>query len=120
MRTFQVRREIEALYTDVCRVFEASAYLRADGSTGFVEQCVLEDEPCRLSFDNSRRAYQTDTVSHTMQTVRLFLPPERVVRAGSRIEVRRGGRTLVYKNSGLPAVYATHQEILLEPMHVEA
>ena len=120
MRVFQVRRLYEQMYTDICAVSEYESYRREDGSTGFALKPVYEDVPCRLSFDNIKRAYQTDTVSHTMQTVRLFMSPDREMRPGCVVEVRRGDRVLTYKNSGIPAVYATHQELILEPMKTEA
>lgn len=121
MRLYQLRREIEALYTDTCTVTETASYQREDGSAGFRDTTVYRDLPCRLSFDQIKRAYPTDSVSHTMQTVRLFCPPDKKIRPGSRIEVKRQGeKSLFFKNSGLPAVYATHLELILEPLISEA
>ena len=49
------------------------------------------------------------TTAPVAQKIKLFLPPDVIVPAGSRIVVR--GRA--YAGSGIPAGYDTHQEILL-------
>lgn len=41
------------------------------------------------------------------------IPPDVVIKAGSKIIVTQHGRTTEYSNSGVPAVYPTHQEIML-------
>lgn len=47
------------------------------------------------------------------QSVKLFISPDIVIKAGSKIIVTQHGRTTEYSNSGVPAVYPTHQEIML-------
>lgn len=42
------------------------------------------------------------------------MAPEVEVSPGSRITIIQNGRTEVYAQSGQPAVYATHQEIILK------
>lgn len=114
------RKSFELLYTDRCFIKELKAYSRSDGSTGFEAHEIYSDVPCRLSFVNIKRAYQTNSVSHTMQTVKLFLSPEIDVKPGSIITVLRCGKLLEYKNSGIAAVYSTHSELLLEPVKTAA
>ncbi len=46
--------------------------------------------------------------------MKLFLAPEIRVNSGSRIAVTQNGISNEYCASGEPAVYDTHQEILLE------
>ena len=49
-----------------------------------------------------------------VQSVKLFLPSGIIIKEGSKITVSREGREFVYASSGVPALYPTHQEIMLE------
>ena len=49
-----------------------------------------------------------------MQTTTLFISPDVVIEPGSKIVVTQNGKTVAYKQSGEPALYNTHQEIILE------
>ena len=75
---------------------------------------VLEGQPCRLSFSSSPNTNQTDTAAQLVQTIKVFLAPEIRVQAGSKLTVTQNGVTTEYKSSGEPALYQTHQEIMLE------
>ena len=75
---------------------------------------VLEGQPCRLSFKQSNPAQQTESAASIAQVIKLFLAPEATVRPGSKVTVSQDGVTADYKCSGVPAVYSTHQEIVLE------
>ena len=57
---------------------------------------------------------QTDTAAQLVQTIKIFLAPEIRVQAGSKLTVTQNGVTTEYKSSGEPALYQTHQEIMLE------
>lgn len=75
---------------------------------------VLENQPCSLSFESIAAAVQTGTVATVSQAVKLFLSPDIIIKPGSKIKVTQTGVTTEYKSSGVPAVYPTHQEIMLE------
>lgn len=75
-------------------------------------QTVLEDQPCKLSFETLTSS-NGDPVATVSQSVKLFISPDVVIKAGSKIIVTQHGRTTEYSNSGVPAVYPTHQEIML-------
>lgn len=75
---------------------------------------VLEDEPCRLSYSNVSAVDQTETAAKTAQVTKLFLSPDVQIRPGARITVTQAGITRAYECSGVPAVYSTHQEIVLK------
>jgi len=49
-----------------------------------------------------------------VQSVKLFISPGVVIKEGSKITVSREGMEFVYASSGVPALYPTHQEIMLE------
>jgi len=102
------------LYNDLCSVIE---YRDAkDPKTKLTrkrETTVLEDQPCKLSFETLKSATGTDTATAISQITKLFLAPEVHVAPGSKIVILHEGRTGEYQRSGIPAVYPTHQEIML-------
>lgn len=110
----KARKAIESLYSGKCDVTEYQEYARENRSTGHREVKVLEDIPCRLSFSSSPNASPTESASQISQTIKLFMAPEITVAAGSKVTVTQNGVTTEYKSSGVPAVYETHQEIVLE------
>jgi hypothetical protein len=77
------------------------------------EVLIVEDEPCRISF-NSEATTNPDTgVAEMSQFIVLFVRPDLDIAAGSVIEVTQNGRTTKYRRSGKPAMYTNHQEIRL-------
>ena len=111
----KTRRVIEALYEGTCTITEHQKFQKPNKSVGFREEVVLEKQPCRLSFSTINQSNQTETgASSVSQTVKLFIAPEIQVKPGSKITVTQNGVTTDYKNSGEPAYYSTHQEIILE------
>lgn len=75
---------------------------------------VLENQPCKLSFEGLQVAGQTASSASVTQTTKLFISPDVTIKAGSRMTVTQAGKTTVYTHSGIPAVYDTHQEIILD------
>lgn len=75
---------------------------------------VLENQPCKLSFERSQAAVQSDSAASVAQTTKLFVSPDVSIKAGSKITVTQAGVTTDYTSSGVPAVYPTHQEIMLD------
>lgn len=111
----RARKAIESMYDGVCMVIEFGKVKDpVTKVTGSGEVVVLEGQPCRLSFSTLPTTSQTDTVANLTQSIKLFLAPGIVIKPGSKITVIQNGRTTVYKNSGEPAFYTTHQEISLE------
>ena len=110
-----VRKSIEKLYTDICNIYE---YQKVKNSitkrTEFESVLVHENVKCRISFKNIIATNQTTGEAITGQITVLFINPELVIKPNSKIDVTRNGRILEYKNSGVPAFYSSHQEIVLE------
>ena len=109
------RKAIESTYTGICTVSEYQSV--KDEKTGITRQrdvVVAERLPCRLSFESKTAAMPSETVSAVAQVVRLFIAPEITVKNGSKVTVTQNGITTEYAASGVPAVYITHQEIMLE------
>lgn len=111
----KARQAKESLYDAICTITEWQKVQKENKSTGFQEVIVLTDQPCRLSFKTINSTQQTETgASAVTQVTKLFLAPEIKVKPGSKLTVTQNGVTTEYKNSGEPAVYSTHQEIILE------
>jgi len=102
------------LYTDVCNVIQYQDVKNPiTRLTSKQEVTVLENQPCRLSFETVHSAAESDTATAISQNVKLFLAPEIEILPGSKIIVTHEGRAVAYSQSGIPAVYPTHQEIML-------
>lgn len=84
------------------------------GMTSMQEVIVLEDVPCRLSYQSAPEASQTESAASVAQGIKLFLAPEVEIKPGSKITVSQAGKTEAYVCSGIAAVYFTHQEIQLK------
>ena len=102
------------MYDGTCTVTEYQEYIKENKSTGHHEVVILEGQPCRLSFSSSPNTNQTESAAQLVQTIKVFLAPDVRVQAGSKLTITQNGVTTEYKSSGEPALYQTHQEIMLE------
>lgn len=101
-------------YTDVCSVIQYQDV--KDPKTKLTnkrEVTVSENQPCKLSFKTITNATETETATGISQIVKSFIAPDIVIDPGSKIVIIHEGRTMSYSQSGVPAVYPTHQEISL-------
>ena len=110
----KARKAIESMYDGICTITEYQEYIKPNKSTGYHEVVVLEEQPCRLSFSSSPNTNQTESAAQLVQTIKVFLAPDVRVQAGSKLTITQNGVTTEYKSSGEPALYQTHQEIMLE------
>ena len=107
------RQAIESQYDSKCDVIEKRPK-EVKNITKNIEEIVLKDKCCRVSFETVSANTETDTEAKKVQKIKLFIAPELDIKPGSKIIVTRKERTTEYKNSGEPAIYDTHQEIILE------
>lgn len=109
------RKAIEATYFGTLTVTEMKKEKDAKSKLTKTEPVVvLENQPCKLSFETLKAAAQTDAAAAVTQVTKLFVSPDVTIRAGSKITVTQDGVTTDYTSSGIPAIYATHQEIMLD------
>lgn len=105
---------LERLYTDVCTISEYQSVKDPDTHiTNKQLVVVTENVPCRLSHKTLQATGDGAAPSVSMVT-KLIIAPEIAINAGSKISITRNGVTTVYKQSGEPARYTNHQEIMLE------
>lgn len=108
------RKKIESHYDSICDIIERQSVIENNITKDKKEVTVESEKPCRVSFEDIYANTETDTETKKNQKIKLFIAPELVIKPGSKIVVKGGGRTTTYKNSGEPAIYNTHQEIMLE------
>lgn len=104
-----VKRAVEKYYDKRCTVTEYQK-TKVNGVVSFAEVKVLVDAPCRLSYSTITSNDETDSVSKIRQVTKLFISPFVTIPTGSKITIDG----VDYSRSGVPAVYNTHQEIVLE------
>ena len=110
----RVRAQIEKYYIGKCTVYVKKGVKQPNGSTKQDWVPQLNEVPCRLSFKAlSPTDYPSLHTAPVVQQVKLFLKPEIEVPEGSKIVVIQNGNTETYMMAGVPALYATHQEIIL-------
>ena len=110
------RKAVEATYSGRATVTERKKI--QDERTKIAKEVpviVLEDQPCRLSYETLQAASDSGIASAITQVTKLFISPDVSIREGSKITVAQNGVTGDYAFSGIPAVYPTHQEIVLMP-----
>lgn len=109
------RKAIESLYKGTCTIKEfKSVKGPITKITSKKEVTVLENQKCRLSYEKIASANQTTGPAAIAQSIKLFIAPEIVINAGSKIIVTQHGKTTAFERSGEPALYSEHQEIRLE------
>lgn len=110
------RKALELLWRDRCTVIIHTKVTDPETKlTDFQEVTLLEDQPCKLSFE-TLTSNDGEPVAAVQQAVKLFLSPDVVIPAGCKIVVTRPNdltRQFVYTCSGEPGVFSDHQEINL-------
>lgn len=111
----QRRKAIESLYTGLCTISEYEKVKNKETKrTELKENIILENKPCRISYNSFNATAIQDDANSVSQSIKLFIAPEIEIKSGSKIIVTQNGVTKEYQRTGEPAVYATHQEINLE------
>lgn len=112
-----VRKAIESLYRDTCTVIARESYVKPNQSTAFRERILIENQPCKISYAKAISTQPTTgegVASDMKQDVKLFISPDIRIPPGCKIIVTHFGIPTAYRGSGVPTVFAHHQEIRLE------
>lgn len=111
------RKALEKLWKDRCTIIQRVEATDPDTKlTDFEEKPLLQDQPCKLSFE-TLTSTEGDAVAMVSQSVKLFLTPDVVIPAGCKVIVTRPNaleRVFTYSSSGEPGVFSNHQEIDLK------
>lgn len=110
------RKALERMWKDRCTVIQRVKVTDPDTKlTDFSETPLLENQPCKLSFEKLTSTDGENTAAK-FQNVKLFLSPDVVIPAGCKIVVQRFNeidREFTFSNSGEAGVFTNHQEITL-------
>ncbi|MFL2104135.1 hypothetical protein [Desemzia sp. FAM 23991] len=109
-----VRNAVESTYIGKCTIWKKEKIKLPNGSTSFGPVIDKPDIPCKLSFSNINSANSSDNATLVSTVVKLFINPDIKIEPGSKLVVTQNGETNEYGKSGEPALYFTHQEIILE------
>lgn len=116
-----VNNPLAILWKGRCTIYEFKDVQDPDTfQTTQKEVPVLEDEPCRLSYNREQSTNIANGAAVVSQSITLFIRPDLVIKPGSVIEITQNGVTEKFKGSGKPAIYTNHQEIVLELYEVNA
>lgn len=108
------RAAIESEYRGECDITITVQKLNPETKLIYTsEEVVLQNQPCRLSFEALSAAESSETAARVSQRAKLFISPEIKIPSGSKITVRQDNLEREYALSGIPAVYPTHQEVML-------
>lgn len=109
------RKAIEELYWDICTVYEYKPVKdEVTKLTESKEVAVLEEQPCKISFESLDIASDNGNAAEKKISVKLFISPDITINPGSKIVVTHNGETTAYSSSGVPGRFASHQEIELK------
>lgn len=110
------RKALERMWRDRCFIYIRAEKTDSDTNlTDFQETPLLEDQPCKLSFEKLTSTDENHVTTVT-QVVKLFLSPDVVIPAGCKIVVKRFNqleREFTFSQSGEAAPFTNHQEITL-------
>lgn len=110
-----VRAALESLYQGRCDIIsQKEVFDPVTKQTSFEDVKVIAGQPCRLSYKTITMAQEGTGATRLVQVIKVFIAPEIEVKAGSRLVITQNGKTAEYKASGEPALYGSHQEIILE------
>lgn len=104
---------VKSLWRDTMTVIEHRKTRKENGATGFEDVTVMEGEPCKIIFKTLQATDQQEAAA-LAQGIKLLCDKALAIPAGSKILVLHEGIETAYRQSGKPAVYSVHQEIMLE------
>lgn len=114
------RKALERMWWDRCTIFQKVKNTDPKTKlTDFSETPLVEDQPCKLSFETLNSTDGEHTAAK-FQNVKLFLSPYLVIPAGCKVSVKRFNRKgelvreFTFAHSGEAGVFTNHQEIYLD------
>ena len=106
---------LATLWIGKCTIYEFENRVDPDTyQTTQVEVAVVEDEPCRLSYNHEQSTNISNGAAIVSQSITLFIRPDLKINPGSVIEITQHGVTERFRRSGKPAIYSNHQQLVLQ------
>lgn len=111
----QIIQATEMLYDDTCTITEYQKIKNEiTKRTESKEVDIIGNQSCKISFKSSPSTKLNQGAESVTQIIKLLISPEITVKPGSKITVTHNGVSTAYQSSGVPAVYSSHQEIILK------
>lgn len=102
---------LAALYDGVGTIYASEPLAGESGwADGSCKTVLYEDIPCHLAFERNPEV-GSDLLGEVQAVCVLFCGAEYEIAPGSRVLVRQNGREYRLALTGLPRVYAVHQEL---------
>lgn len=112
----KVRNAIESLYKGLATIWEYKEeedLITGETTTKLVP--IHENIPCKVSKRTIASTIgKTDINSTIKYEPVLFINPDIIIEAGSKLSITQNGVTRDYKRSGEPFPYSNHQEVVLQ------
>lgn len=109
------RKALEKLWKGTCTVWiKKGSANPVTKRTEFVDEMLYENQPCKLSVKRVVVTSPNGSTAVVTQKTELFLAPEIIIPAGSKVTVTQNGVTESYERSGKSALYTNHQQVPLE------
>lgn len=106
---------LERLWIGKCTIYANQEVVNPNThESTFEEVAIVEDEPCRVSFNRNETTDIVSGAAVVSQITMLFIRPDLTIPPGSVIEVTQNDETVKYKGSSKPSIYTNHQEVILE------
>lgn len=107
-----MRKVLESLYSGkVTCIQREKCFDPITKTTGYCETTVFENVPCRLSYSKIQSNTDQAPGERPIQEIKLFVAPEVTIPPASKLLVTQNGQTGCFNQSGIPAVYSSHQEV---------
>ena len=111
----KARKAIESLYDGKCTITETQEVENKDHTTSKEDVDVYTDIPCRLSVNTISAASDSDNgAASVSKVIKLFISPDVVITSGAKVTVTQCSLSGVYRSASEPAMYHSHQEVILE------
>lgn len=111
----KARKAIESLYDGKCTITETQEVENEDHTTSQEDVDTYTDIPCRLSVNTIYAASDSDNgAASVSKVIKLFLSPDVVITSGAKVTVTQCSLSGVYRSASEPAIYHSHQEVILE------
>lgn len=108
------RKAIESMYIGACTIILQKELIDPKTRlTNFEDDIVEKNIPCRLSYSSISTVVESEYTEEKKQVITLFISPDIQIPPGSKLVITQNDTTNEYEQSGEPAVYSSHQEIVV-------
>lgn len=111
-----VESALKKLWKGRCSITDIVNWEDDRGITKCCKRITAENVPCRISYKTYKRdraGESKENVNELSREVRLITDKNVSIKAGCRISVEQNGMKREFEAAGIPAVYSTHQEVMI-------